>query len=113
LHEGYGLNSGDFKALAAADILAGHHVILANHIGLCFGELGAVTFVSMPGQLILFAPDEPAELVLISFAAVWTGQHVVPLLCLLVEKVTFFHFRGTFDRRRKYFILDFPLGVLP
>jgi len=91
LEEGYGLDSGDLEALAAADVFACDHVVAAHHIGLGLGEAGAVALVGMAGQGVLFAADEPAELILVGLAAVGAGEGVVALLGTLVKKITFFH----------------------
>jgi hypothetical protein len=48
------LEAGDFKALAAAQILAGDHIFLSNHVGARFRPLGAVSLVSAGRKLSLF-----------------------------------------------------------
>jgi hypothetical protein len=91
LQEGDGLDSGDFEAFAAADIFAGDHVVSADHVGLGFGEAGAVAFVGVARQAVLFAADEPAKLVFGGLSAVGAAERVVTLLWPLVEKIPFFH----------------------
>lgn len=99
LQEGDGLDSGDFEALAAADIFAGDHVVAADHIGLRLGEAGAVALIGVAGQSTLLAADEPAQFVVASLSAVGAGEHVVALLGALVKEIAFFHW-------------FFPLSVL-
>ena len=52
---------------------------------------GAIALIGAAAELRFFTPDQPAQLVLILFTAVRAGQKVGALLCLLVEKVSFFH----------------------
>ena len=59
IEERDGLDSGNFKALAAADVLAHDHVVAADHIRLRFGKLGAITLVSAAGELLLLGPHQP------------------------------------------------------
>lgn len=54
-----GLDSGHFKPLAAADVLAHCHIVTADHIRLRLGELGAVAFVSTAGELALLGAHQP------------------------------------------------------
>ena len=41
----HALYAGDLEAFAAADVLAHHHVIAAQHVGLRLGKLCAIPFV--------------------------------------------------------------------
>jgi hypothetical protein len=85
------LNAGDFKALAAADILAGELVVAADHVGLGFGEAGAVAFVGAAGDLSFLAADDPLDGVFAGLATVGTGEVVLALLGAFVEEIAFFH----------------------
>jgi hypothetical protein len=91
LDKGDGLNAGNLKSLTAADILASDHVVPANHVALGLGEAGAVSVIGSAGQLILFSPHDPPELVLALLSAVRAGHGVGPLFRTLIEKVPFFH----------------------
>src|SRR5208337_2794630 len=42
IEKGHRLNAGNFKTLAAADVLAGDEVVAPHHVGASFGELGAI-----------------------------------------------------------------------
>ena len=55
-----GLNAGNFKALAAADVRTIRHIILADHIRPEFGEFGAIHFVGARRERILFLANGPA-----------------------------------------------------
>src|SRR3954471_10774299 len=100
LEESYGLHSGDFKALAAANVLAGQHIFGADHVGLRFGETGAVTFIRVSGETVLLAANQPAQLVLVSLAAMRTGKGVRARLGLFFKKIAFFHrFEPRFQTR--------------
>jgi hypothetical protein len=93
LDKGHGLKPGDVKAFAAADVLAGHQIVFANHIRLGLGEAGAIAVVGVARQGGLLAADEPGDLVFLGLAAVGTSQRVRTLLGFFVEKVAFFHNR--------------------
>ncbi len=54
-----GLHARNFKALAAADILAGHHIIATNHVRLGLGELGPIAFISPRRQLPFLGAHQP------------------------------------------------------
>jgi len=70
------LHSGNFKALAAAYVLAHDHVIAANHVRLRFGKLGAIALIGAPGELFLLGPHQPCEFVLTGLAAVRAGKRM-------------------------------------
>ena len=55
---------GNFEALAAAHVLAGHHVIFANHVGAKLGEAGTVPFIGASAQLPFFRANNPRDLVI-------------------------------------------------
>ena len=92
LQKRYGLNAGDFKAFAAAHVLAHDHVIAADHIGLGFGELGAVALVGAAGKLALFGAHQPGEFVVTGLAAMRAGEGVGFPGFLFVEKIALVHF---------------------
>jgi len=79
LEESNRLDSSDFEALAAADVLASHQVVCAHHVALRLGETGPVALVGIARKLRLFAADKPSDLVL----AAWPqcGQVIVWVLC--------------------------------
>ena len=58
IKERNGLDPGHLKALAAADVFAHDHVVAADHIGLRFGELGAVPLVGAVGELFLLGAHQ-------------------------------------------------------
>ena len=91
LKERDGLNACHFKALAAAHILARNYVVAAHHVGLGLGEAGAIALISIPRKSVLFAPHEPAQLIIASLPAMGTGKHVIALFGSLVKKFPFFH----------------------
>ena len=53
------LDPGNFKALAATQVLAHDHIVAANHVRLRFGKLGTVALVSASGELLLLGPHQP------------------------------------------------------
>jgi hypothetical protein len=87
----HGLHAGNFEPLPASHILAGHQVILAQHVGAGFGEAGAVTLIGAAGKLALLGPDHPGDFILGGLVAVGTVQGRGLLLRALVEKIAFFH----------------------
>lgn len=91
LQERHGLNSRYFEALATADVFACDHVVPPHHVGLGFGETGAITLISVAGQSIFLTADEPAELVVGGLAAVGAGKGMVALLGPLVKEIPLFH----------------------
>jgi hypothetical protein len=91
LEKGYGLDTGDLEAFAAADVFAADEVIAADHVALCLCEAGTVAVVCAAGKLGLLASDDPAEFILTLLAAVRAGHGVSALLGALVEKITLFH----------------------
>jgi hypothetical protein len=85
------LDARDLEALAAANILAGHHVVTADHIRLGFGELGAIALVGAAGKLLLLGTHQPGELIFTRLAAVRTGQRMRLFGFFFVKKVSFIH----------------------
>lgn len=53
------LDSGNFKALAAAYVLAHDHVVATHHVRLRLGKLGAVALVGASRELLLLGPHQP------------------------------------------------------
>jgi hypothetical protein len=90
--EGHALHARDLKAFAATYVLAGHHVIAPQHVGLRLGELGAIPVVSPGRQAFLFGPHEPLNLVFGGLLAVGASQGRWLFIGTLVEKIAFFHF---------------------
>ena len=45
----YGLHTGDFEAFAAAHVLAGHQIVLAQHVRAGLGEAGAIALIGASG----------------------------------------------------------------
>jgi len=91
LGKDHGLHAGDFEAFTAAHVLAGHHVIFAQHVGARLGKAGSVAFVGASGELALLSADHPVDLVLAGLMAVGTVQRGWLLVLPFVEKVAFFH----------------------
>lgn len=85
------MKSGDLEWLATANIGAGQFVVAPYHVGLGFGEAGAVPLVGAAGQLSLFAPYDPVDLVFGGLTAFGAGQEMGSLLAAFVKKVPFFH----------------------
>src|SRR5262249_30621127 len=70
----HGLDAGDLEALAAAHVLADHHVVTAQHVGLRFRELGPIAIVGTRRQRLFLGAHQPLNLVLRSLMAVRTVQ---------------------------------------
>jgi hypothetical protein len=85
------LDACQFKPLAAANILASDLIFAQDHVGLRFGEAGAVTFVGARGQAVFLAPDQPVQLILRLLAAMGASQGMGPLLWFLTVKISLFH----------------------
>ena len=86
-----GLDPGDLKALAAADVFAGYLVVAAHHVGLGLGEARAVALVGVARQGILLATDEPVQLILGGLAAVGASERMIALFWSFIKKITLFH----------------------
>jgi len=85
------LHSGNLEALAAAQVLAGHHVVFTEHIRTRFGELGTVAVVATPGKLPLLGAYQPGNFVLPSLLAMGTIQVRHLLFLPLVKKIALVH----------------------
>jgi hypothetical protein len=85
------LNAGNFKSLPAAHILAGQHVVPAQHIGAGFGEAGTVTFVGAARKLALFGAHQPGDFVFSGLMTMRTVQRSRLFVRPLIEKFTFIH----------------------
>jgi hypothetical protein len=85
------LDSGHFKALAAAHVLAHDHIVAADHVRLSLGKLGAIAFVGAAGELLFLGPHQPCEFVLTGLAAVRAGKRVGFPGFLFVEKISLVH----------------------
>jgi hypothetical protein len=94
LKEGQGLQLGDFKSLAAANVAAGCEVVAAHHVGLRLSEAGPVALVGVAGQLGALAADDPADLMVAGLAAMRANQGVRLLFGGFGKKIAFFHHRG-------------------
>src|SRR5450755_3254856 len=63
LQKSYALHAGDLKALAATNVLADHHVVAAQHVGLRFGELCAVAIIGARRQTLFLRSHQPLDFV--------------------------------------------------
>jgi len=61
--EHYRLHTRNLKPLPAAHVLAGQHVVFAEHVGTSFGEAGAVALIGASGELFLLSADDPGNFV--------------------------------------------------
>src|SRR5258708_32047271 len=89
--ENYRLHARDVETLPAAQILASHHVVFAQHVGAGFGEAGAIALVGATAELTLLSADYPVNFVLAGLLAVGTVERRRFFLLALVEKFAFFH----------------------
>src|SRR6266567_5192631 len=83
--------AGDFETLAAAQVFARHHIVLAHHVRSEFREAGAVALVGAAGKLALFRAHHPGNLIFRRLVAVRTIQRSRFLFLLLVKKIALFH----------------------
>src|ERR1700687_2043156 len=58
------LPAHNLKSLAAAQVLAHHHVVSPQHVRLRLGELRAVTIVGPRRQTLLLHAHQPMDLIL-------------------------------------------------
>jgi hypothetical protein len=93
--------AGNVEALAAAHILAGHHVVFANHVGSKFGEAGAVALVGTAAKLVFLGAHHPGHFIFRRLVTVGTVQRSQFLLLLLVKKIALFHKFGAGDVQRR------------
>src|ERR1700722_6964485 len=94
--------AGDFKPFAAAHVFAGHHVVLADHVGAELGEARTVAVIGTAAELALLGADDPGYFILGRLAAVRTIQRRWLLFLLLVKKIALFHnFLGQVRRREE------------
>src|SRR5579864_2799788 len=85
------LHARDIEPLPAAHILAGHHVVFAQHVRPGLGEAGAVALVGAARKLPLLGAYHPSHLVFRRLVAMRTIQRSDFLLLLLVKKIALFH----------------------
>jgi hypothetical protein len=97
LRENNRLHSGDLEAFAAAHVLAGHEVVLAQHVGAGFGKAGAIAFIAASGQLSFLGANNPGDFVLSRLMAVRAVQCGHLLFWPFVEEISLFH--GQFSPR--------------
>jgi hypothetical protein len=90
-----GLERRDLKGFAATYVHAGELVVAADHVGLRFGELGAVALVGISRELRTFAANDPCDFIFARLAAFGTGEVVGSRFGGLVEKIAFFHVSAT------------------
>jgi hypothetical protein len=88
------LNAGDLEALAAADVLAHHHVVTAQHVGLCLGKLRSIAFVDPRRQTLFLRAHQPLNLILRCLMAVRTIQCRGLLVRTFIKKIALFHVRA-------------------
>src|ERR1700739_3714813 len=81
----------DVKPLAAAHVLAGHHVVLADHVGPELREPRPVPLIGTSPKLPFLGADNPSHFVLRRLVAVRTVQRGWFFLLLLVKKIALFH----------------------
>jgi hypothetical protein len=87
----HGLYAGYFEAFAAAHILAGHQVILAEHVRAGLGETSAIPFIGASCQLPFLGANNPGDFVLPRLMAVGAVQSGHLFFRPLIEKFSFFH----------------------
>src|SRR5262249_7650422 len=85
------LDAGNLEALAAAQVLAGHHVVFAQHVGAGFGEAGAVAFVGAAGKLVLLGAYQPGHFIFGRLMTVGTVQRGWFLFLTFVKEIALFH----------------------
>ena len=83
--------AGNFEALTAAEVLADHYVVAANHVRAKLGEAGTVAVVGPRGYGLLFGADQPVDFVVIALVAVRTVEGCHFLVGTFVEKFALFH----------------------
>jgi hypothetical protein len=98
VHKRHRLHTCDFKALAAAQVLAHDQIVAPHHVRACFGEFGAVAFVSPGRELSLFGAHQPCQLVFIGLLAVRAVQRVGLPGFFLIEEIALVH--GIHDNHR-------------
>ena len=81
----------DFEALAAAHVLADHHIVLADHVSTGFGKTGAVPFIRAAGKAPLLGADQPGNFIIAGLVAMGAIQRGRLFLSPFVEKITLFH----------------------
>ena len=91
LKERHALHARDLKPLPAADILANHHVVAPQHIGLCLGEFRAVTIICPWRQTLLLGSHQPLNFIFRRLMTVRTAQVRRFLIRPLVEKFALIH----------------------
>src|ERR1700722_17597574 len=91
LGEDHRLHAGNFETLAAAHILAGQHVVFAQHVGARLGEAGAVALIGASGELAFLGTHKPVNFIFAGLMAMRAVQRGLLAFLLLVEKVAFFH----------------------
>lgn len=87
----HGLQTGDLKTLAAANVLAAHHVIFSQHVGFCFGKSGAVALIGVTRKLLFPGAHDPGNFIIPGLVAVWTVQSGLLLLRTFIKKFALFH----------------------
>jgi len=87
----HGLQTGDFKTLAAAGIGAVGGVVAQHHVVLRLGETGAVAVVGAAGKLALLAANEPVQLILTRYATPGTDERVGSEFGSFVKEIALFH----------------------
>jgi hypothetical protein len=96
------LQPGNLEPLPAAQILAAHHVVFAQHVGPRFGESGAIAFVGASGQLALLGAHQPSNFIVSSFVTMRTVQCRRFLFWPLVKEISFVH-KAAFSRQLSAF----------
>jgi hypothetical protein len=91
LFRDHGRLAGDLKPLSAAHVLAGHHVVFADHVRTRFSETSAVAVVGASGKLALLRTHHPCDFILGRLMAVRAIEGGCFLFLALVEKLAFFH----------------------
>ncbi len=89
--EHHGLHPRNLEPLAATHVLAGQHVVFAEHVRSRFGEAGAVAVIGASGELLLLGADHPGNFVFARLLAVRTIQRGHFLVRALIKKIAFFH----------------------
>src|ERR1044072_7645392 len=85
------LQSRNLETFAAAQVLAAHHVVLAEHVRFRFGKAGAIPLVGMARQLFSLGAHQPSDFIVGGLVAMWTVQSRRLLFRTLVEKIALFH----------------------
>ena len=103
LNKNYCLRTRNIESFPATHIFTDQNIVDPHHIILRFGKTGSIVLGEMPGNLFLFSPLHPANIIIIALSAEGAGIVLLFYFLPFIENIPFVH-----KISKCLFFRDFP-----